>query len=179
MAHLKPEDAVDPVDRLVLGDAQPTDIPLKLREGVGRKHRREKRGVVTHDFRNFDQRQHKNTSRGRTRPFRGGILLRFFSRKRNKSSRSCCTSRVSLTLLESYQGLPGNVKLRESPLSAKDLLIRGHAEWRQSNFICRHGHHRYRVKEFPPRRQRQRAQLAYNERSAMGMTFAPHQRMRT
>src|SRR6266849_5993405 len=94
MAHIEHEDAVDPVDRLVLGDDQPTDIPLKLREGVGRKHRREKRGVVTHDFRNFDHRQHKNTSRGRTRPFRGGILLRFFSRKRNKSSRSCCKSRV-------------------------------------------------------------------------------------
>src|SRR6266849_5263751 len=94
MAHIEHEDAVDPVDRLVLGDDQPTDIPLKLRAGVGRKHRREKRGVVTHDFRSFDHRQHKNTSRGRTRPFRGGILLRFFSRKRNKSSRSCCKSRV-------------------------------------------------------------------------------------
>jgi hypothetical protein len=44
---------IDPINCLVLGYDQATDMALKLDEGVRRKHRRKKRGIVPHKFGNL------------------------------------------------------------------------------------------------------------------------------
>ena len=63
MAYIKDEHPVDPIDRLVLGHDEPTDIALKLLEGLRREHWRKKRSLVTHNLRNLHQWQHADTSR--------------------------------------------------------------------------------------------------------------------